>query len=134
MTRAAAFRYAVYLYGFGLACAFFYAGAGVFGVTGAIEDATTLDAHRAAGMIVQLLALILLVTALITKPAGRAITLCVVVFVVSVLQSVWAGLGVDHRYLGGLHTLGAMVLAVLVAILMRAPGAGEPTAGVSGRR
>ena len=121
MTRAAAFRYAVYLYGFGLACAFFYAGAGVFGVHGPVADASTLDAHRASGSIVQLLALILLITALITKPAGRATALSAVVFVVSGLQSLWAGLGVDHRYLGGLHTLGALVLAVLVAILMRAP-------------
>lgn len=121
MTRAAAFRYAVYLYGFGLACAFFYAGAGVFGVKGGVKDASTLDAHRLSGSIVMALGLVLLVTALIAKPAGRATALSAVVFVVSGLQSVWAGLGVDHRYLGGLHTLGALVLAVLVAVLMRAP-------------
>lgn len=121
MTRAAAFRYAVYLYGFGLACAFFYAGAGVFGVKAGVKDATVLEAHRMAGSIVQVLALVLLVTALIAKPAGRATVLSAVIFVVSGLQTMWAGLGVDHRYLGGVHTLGALVLAVLVAILMRAP-------------
>lgn len=121
MTRAAAFRYTLYLFAFGLACAFFYAGAGVFGVQGPVADASTLDAHRASGSIVLLLALVLLIVALIAKPAGGAIKLCAVIFVVSGLQGVWAGLGVDHRYLGGLHTLGAMVLAVLVAVLMRAP-------------
>lgn len=121
MTRAAAFRYAVYLYAFGLACAFFYAGAGVFGVEGPVADASTLDAHRTAGSIVQLLALVLLITAVITKPAGRAILLSAIVFVLSVLQMLWAGLGVDHRYLGGLHTLGALALAVLVTVLMRSP-------------
>ncbi len=92
---------------------FFLAGAGVFsaGPGTAARDSTALDPHRANGMLVTLLALLLLIAALVARNGRWKWVLAL--FVLAFLQPVLAIAGAA----GGLHVLGAVAILGLGSFL-----------------
>ena len=92
---------------------------------------STLDAHRALGDIIILLALILVLVALVAGKRGSAMGEPGGLLILTLLQSVLAHLGTDTGALfGGLHALNALaILAVsgrIVATSRRGPPAATP--------
>jgi hypothetical protein len=112
----------------GIWVAFLLAGHGVFGLNEhnlmkssggkAIEDQTVLDAHRAVGSILGLVSLLMVIAVAIARPGRNLVILTVVLFVLAFVgQELFAGLGEDHSWFGGLHVLNAGVILVLTFYL-----------------
>jgi hypothetical protein len=104
----------------GVWVAFLLAGAGVFGLnnrdlaTKQLEDQSVLDAHRLVGSLLGLVALLLLITVIVARPGRGLVVGTIVLFVLAFVgQELFAGLGEDHRWIGGLHVLNAGVILVL---------------------
>jgi hypothetical protein len=106
----------------GVAVAFLLAGHGVFGLNHHdlsaakqhLDDQKVLDAHRAVGTALGLVALLSLIAVAIARPGrGLVIGQVVLVLLASVGQEAFAGGGEDHAWLGGLHVLNAGVILVL---------------------
>jgi hypothetical protein len=99
---------------------FFLAGYGVFGgrtsdtSTAKFPEVSTLDAHRALGDLIILLALILVLLALAAGKRGSDMGHPGGLFILTLVQSVLAHLGTDTGALfGGLHVLNALAILAL---------------------
>ena len=92
---------------------FFLAGAGVFsaGPGTAARDSSALDPHRANGMVVMLLAVLLLIAALVARNGRWKWALPLLVL--TLLQPVLAIAGAA----GGLHVLSASAILVIGSML-----------------
>ena len=104
----------------GVWVAFFLAGAGVFGLNGhdiatkSLEDQSVLDAHRLVGSLLGLVSLLLVITVIVARPGRNLVVGTVVLFVLALVgQELFAGIGEDHRWIGGLHVLNGGVILVL---------------------
>ncbi|MBV9472926.1 MAG: hypothetical protein JO206_08145 [Solirubrobacterales bacterium] len=104
-----------------VAIQFFLAGLGVFRAKShgsqRLADSSTFDPHRALGTALQVLAVLILIAAL---AARRQVRLSVVLLVLMILQSVWAGIGGDAPALAALHVLGGLAIAGVAYTLHRA--------------
>jgi hypothetical protein len=106
----------------GVVLAFLLAGHGVFGLNHHdlsaskhhLEDQKVLDAHRAVGTLLGLVALLSLIVVAIARPGRKLVIGQVVLFLLaSVGQEAFAGSGENHSWFGGLHVLNAGVILVL---------------------
>lgn len=100
--------------------AFYFAGSGVFGLDGhAVKDASVLDVHRVIGeMVAGIVVLLMLVAAIVARPGPTVLWGTVLVFVLTVVgQPIFAGVGEDHRWVGGLHVLNGGVILVVALLL-----------------
>jgi hypothetical protein len=102
----------------GIWVAFILAGSGVFGLAhhnvNDLAKQTGLDAHRAIGTILGLIALLQLIAVLVARPGRNLVILTVVLVVLAAIgQPLFAGIGNDHRWGGALHVLNAGVILVL---------------------
>lgn len=71
---------------------------------------TAFDPHGALGFFLQVGALLLLIVALIAWREKRLIGFSALLFVLMVLQTVFAGLGEDHPWVGGLHPINGFII------------------------
>jgi hypothetical protein len=106
---------------------FFLAGLGVFrakphGSQG-LAASSTFDPHRALGSALQAVALVILITAIVAR---RQLKLSAALFVLMVLQSVWAGIGGDAPGIAALHVVGGLAI-VVVAYLMHSAAHARPS-------
>jgi hypothetical protein len=102
----------------GIWVAFFLAGHGVFDLAHhnvqKLQDQSGLDAHRAIGTILGLVALLQLIAIGIARPGRNLVVLTVVLFLLAGIgQPLFAGIGEDHAWGGALHVLNAGVVLVL---------------------
>jgi hypothetical protein len=106
----------------GVLVAFLLAGHGVFGLNHHnlsaahqhLQDQKVLDAHRAVGSALGLVALLSLIAIAVARPGRNLVIWQVVLFLLaSVGQEAFAGGGENHSWLGGLHVLNAGVILVL---------------------
>jgi hypothetical protein len=110
------------LFVLGVFVAFLLAGHGVFGLNHHdlsashhhLPDQKVLDAHRAVGTILGLLALLSVIAIGIARP-GRKLVIgqVVLLLLASPGQEAFAGGGESHSWLGGLHVLNAGVILAL---------------------
>jgi hypothetical protein len=105
----------------GVWVAFALAGIGVFGLNHHdltpkghyLMDQPVLDAHRLVGTLLGAVALLMLIAVAIARPGRRLVVATVGLFVLAGIgQSLFAGIGEDHRWVGGLHVLNAGVILV----------------------
>lgn len=104
----------------------FLAGYGIFsgrttdlGHHAKIVETSTLDAHRALGSLIVLVALLLVLAAAAAGYRGRDMAMSGTLLLLVVLQMFLAGLGADTgAAFGGLHALNAMVIAGLSGAVM----------------
>jgi hypothetical protein len=123
-------QYLVMLWLAGVAVTVFLAGLGVFETTktSKLSDSTTtklvesnnLDPHRAAGTLLVLGALLVLIAAGAARANRRQIGMSAVFFVLGVIQMFLAGAGSSSgAFWGGLHVLNAFALTGLaIGLLM----------------
>jgi Mn2+/Fe2+ NRAMP family transporter len=108
-----AFAYLSALLVLALLVQIFLAGFGVFDLNGTkLDDADSFDAHAALGHILGIVAVVMLILAIVARTSKLAIwgSLALVVFI-EVVQSMLAGAGEDHAWVGGLHALdGGLIL------------------------
>ena len=79
-----------------------------------LEDASVLDPHRVVGNLLGVVALLMLIAVLIARPGMRYVLGTVGVLVLAAVgQPLFAGIGEDHRWVGGLHVLNGGVILVL---------------------
>lgn len=114
-----AWRVLVGLYGVALVVMVFLAGSGVFRATRDVSSSATLDAHRSFGLVLDILAVLIVASALVARRSRPAIILSVVLMGLNFLQAIWVKLADNHRALGGLHTVGAIAIAAVLSVLMR---------------
>jgi hypothetical protein len=106
----------------GVLLAFLLAGHGVFGLNHHnlsasgkdLDHQKVLDAHRAVGSILGLLALVSLIAVAIARPGRNLIVGQVVLVLLAIVgQEASAGVGKNHSWGGGLHVLDAGIILVL---------------------
>jgi hypothetical protein len=114
---------------------FFLAGYGVFGgrtsdtSTTKFPEVSTLDAHRALGDLIILLALILVLVALAAGKRGSDMGHAGGLLILTLLQSVLAHLGSNTgAVFGGLHALNALAILGLAARIVATTRRAPPTA------
>jgi uncharacterized protein DUF6220 len=84
---------------------FFLAGAGVFRADGGVaRESSAFDPHRANGTVIQLIALLVLLSAIAARNGRWRVALAV--FVLSIVQ-IFLAIG---GWAGGLHPLGGLVI------------------------
>ena len=91
----------------------FLAGLGVFRADDKGQNKTfehAFNVHNGLGFLLQAGALLLLILALIAWRDRRLIGVSALLFVLMVLQSVFAGLGEDHPWVGGFHPLNGFII------------------------
>ena len=104
----------------------FLAGYGIFsgrttdlGHHAKIVETSTLDAHRALGSLIVLVALLLVLAAAAAGYRGRDMAMSGMLLLLVVVQMFLAGLGADTgAAFGGLHAVNAMVIAGLSGAVM----------------
>jgi hypothetical protein len=75
-------------------------------------------AHRTLGFIMSGLALVIVVLALLGRVGGRDIGLSILLFVLAAGgQSLWAALGEDSTFFGGLHALEGLAILGIAGFL-----------------
>lgn len=113
------FAYLAVLLVLGIVVQFFLAGLGTFGIDGRdLEDATSLDAHRALGFILAGVGLLMLIAAIVARTSKFAIWgSLVVVLLIEPVQTALAASGDDHHWVGGLHALNGVIILALAAAL-----------------
>jgi heme A synthase len=119
---AAGYRWLLLLFLVAGVVQIFLAGLGVFHLHDYGLDApagdSALDPHRTLGFAMGGIAIVILVLAFIARPGARAVTLAVVLVVMTVfLQSLLAGLGDDAAVWGGLHALDGLLAIGVAAYL-----------------
>ena len=99
----------------------FLAGTGVFSLHGrelGTAGETAFSPHRALGFIMSAVALVILVLALIARPGTRHLVGAAVLFVLTgFAQTLFAGLGDNTAFFGGLHALDGLVVIGLAGFL-----------------
>ena len=100
---------------------FFLAGLGVWGVhTHKIADAKSLDAHRGFAGAVALVAILMFITALISRTSKPRIWISLLIAVLAeVVQSLLASGGEHQHWVGGLHVLDGLVILGLAGWMHR---------------
>jgi Family of unknown function (DUF6220) len=84
-----------------------------------IVETSTLDAHRALGSLIVLVALLLVLAAAAAGYRGRDMAMSGMLLLLVVVQMFLAGLGADTgAAFGGLHAVNAMVIAGLSGAVM----------------
>jgi hypothetical protein len=115
-SAAAVHKYLVALTGLAILVQIFLAGEGIFRIQGVdqLDDAKTLDAHRALGFILtEPIALLLLISAALAWYADKKLRWVAIGFpFLLFLQDPLAWIG---KWVGGLHALNAFVLIALLA-------------------
>jgi uncharacterized membrane protein AbrB (regulator of aidB expression) len=131
----AVFRWLAVLILAAIVVQFFLAGYGVFGgrtsdtSSAKFPEVSTLDAHRALGDIIILLALILVLVALAAGKRGSAMGEPGGLLILTLLQSVLAHLGTDTGALfGGLHVLNALAILAVAGRIVSTSRRGPPAA------
>lgn len=96
---------------------FFLAGLGVFGIDSGerLDDQSSLDPHRALGSLLIVIALVQLLLVLVARPTRVVFVPYVVLFVLTILQSVFAAIG--GEFFGGLHGVNAIAVFGLAGYL-----------------
>jgi hypothetical protein len=93
----------------------FLAGLGVFSLFG---SGPGFEPHRTVGFVMSGVALVIVVMAVVARAGGRAIGLAVLLFLlVAVGQSLFAGLGEDVAFWGGVHALSGLATLGLAGYL-----------------
>lgn len=110
-------RYGAMLFGTGVIVQFYLAGSGIFAAKGPVSDASSLDAHRLLGNILAVLALLLLITMIMARPARRVVITVVVLFVLTGVEGLIAGTGDSAPYFAALHPVIAAVILGLAALI-----------------
>jgi hypothetical protein len=99
----------------------FLAGTGVFALHGrelGTAGETAFSPHRVVGFIMSGVALVVLILALIARPGTRhLIGAAVLVVLTGFAQSLFAGLGNDASFFGGLHALDGIAIIGLAGFL-----------------
>ena len=121
---AVAQRYIVSLYFLGVIVQFFLVGVGLFGMKAGstIDNAKSLDAHRAFGFIlIDFVGGLLLLSTLIAwqRPLLQKVGLFVLLCVLGIVQGILATEGWHHEYIGMFHPVTALLLLGLSGILTR---------------
>ena len=88
-----------------------FAGLGAYGAS--------FDAHRVLGGVIQMLAILMLMLALIARPSWSSVGITVLTVLLSTVgQTVLAGLGDDtDAWFGGIHALNGLVIMGLLSRL-----------------
>ncbi len=103
-----------------------FAGLGAFGAS--------FDAHRALGMAIPALALLIMIAVLIARPGGRGVLLAVGLAVLAVVQVMLAGLGDNSsEWFGALHAVNALVLIGLTGRIVAQAGRSLGSTATAGR-
>jgi hypothetical protein len=111
MTQARVLFYGLtVLFLLGVVVQFFLAGLYVFG-------GTSIETHRVLGLILALAALILIILALVGRLPRTTVLLTVLLFGLSILQSVLAN--IDINEVEALHLVNALVIAFVAYALMQ---------------
>jgi Family of unknown function (DUF6220) len=99
------------------------------GVFSLFSSGPGFEPHRTVGFVMSGVALLIVVMAVVARAGGRAIGLAVLLLVlVAVGQSLFAGLGDEAAFWGGVHALSG--LATLgIAGYLQAQARGEAPAG-----
>lgn len=103
-----------------VAVQFFLAGLGTFGLHQRVSDSDAFGPHQTVGMIINGVALVMLVVALIARLRRAQIIAVATLFVLCTVTGFFAGAGADdpNRALGAVHALiGATILAVSLWIV-----------------
>lgn len=96
---------------------FYLAGSGIFAATGPVMDASSLDPHRLLGNILAGLALLVLIIAIVARPPSRILISTIVMFVLTGVEGLVAGLHDTSVYLAALHPLLAAVIFGLACLI-----------------
>jgi hypothetical protein len=115
-------RYVTSLFFLGVIVQFFLVGYGLFDMKhgATIDNAKSLDAHRAFGFILSDIgAGLLLILVLLAWPARRWLGLWILLAVLAFVQSILAAVGYKHWGVGMLHPVNALLLLGLSAHLAR---------------
>jgi hypothetical protein len=76
------------------------------------------DAHRILGFAMSAIALVIVILAVLGRVGGRDIGLSILLLVLAALgQSVWAALGEDSPFFGGLHAFEGLAMIGLAGFL-----------------
>jgi hypothetical protein len=102
-----AYQWLVWLFLLGLAVQFFLAGMGVLG-------GESIDPHAGLGSLLQLVSLIMLILAFVGKVERRLLIMTLVLFVLMVLQSVFAQPDLDPVFLRTFHVFDAFLIVGIV--------------------
>jgi hypothetical protein len=99
----------------------FLAGVGVFALHGKELGAageTAFSPHRAVGFAMSAVSLIVLILALVARPGTKHLVGAAILFVLTgFAQSLFANLGDDASFFGGLHALDGVVVIGLAGFL-----------------
>jgi len=116
-------RYLLMVWLAGLFLTVFLAGLGIFETTihstltngsTKLVESNKLDPHRAAGSLLILIALLVMIAGLVARQSGRQTGMSVTFGVLAVVQMFLAGAGSDSgAFWGGLHVLNAFALTGL---------------------
>jgi len=107
------FAYLAALLVLGIVVQFFLAGLGAFGIAGHkdLEDATSLDPHRALGHILAGVAILMFIAALVARTSKAKIWVSILIALLTELvQTALASGGEDHHWVGGLHALDGLII------------------------
>jgi hypothetical protein len=99
--------YVAYLLGLLVVVQFFLAGLGI-----AELGHQGMDAHEGVGHLMEIASLVLLILAIVARYRGPLLGMSIAVFVLIVLQSVWAN--IDVAALRAVHVLGALAIAMII--------------------
>jgi Family of unknown function (DUF6220) len=120
------YRYLVAVLVVDIILQFFLAGAGVFRAdSGVARESSAFDPHRANGTLIQVIALLVLISALAARNGRWRVALAV--FVLSIVQSFLATGG----WVGGLHPLGGLAILGLVGWMAHDAWRGRQAASVA---
>lgn len=116
-----AYAYIASLFMLGVFVQFFLAGVGVFGDHASkVQNASSLDPHRALGNVLGAIALILLILALVTRESGKTMLWTFVLALLTVIaQPALAGGGENNKWVGGLHAFDGVLILVLGGVMTR---------------
>jgi hypothetical protein len=99
----------------------FLAGMGVFALHGrelGTAGETAFSPHRVVGSVMSAVSLIILILALVARPGTRHLVGAAILFVLTgIAQTVFANLGGDASYFGGLHALDGVAVIGLAGFL-----------------
>jgi len=100
---------------------FFLAGLGVWGIDQhKIGDAKQLDAHRGFAGAVALVAILMFITALISRTSKTRIWVSILIAVLAeVVQSLLASGGEHQHWVGGLHVIDGLIILGLAGWMHR---------------
>jgi hypothetical protein len=97
----------------------YLAGVGAFGVNSLkIAKATSFDAHRNFGAVLDVTALVLLILALAARQSRRTLISALVLAILMVpVQSALGTLGESNSWAGGLHAFDGMLILLLSVVI-----------------